>query len=194
VTYREVDLLIDDATASSRQLQRVAEVVIHELAHQWFGNLVTMEWWDDLWLNEGFATWMETGVCARLYPEWSMWEQFITDMQGRALKLDALRSSHPIQVPIAKAEEVEQVFDAISYCKGGSVVRMVHAVVGEECFTRGLRNYMTAFKFGNATTDDLWSAWEVRRHLHHLHLHSHHLHHHHHRLHRRRRAASRSRR
>ena len=95
VTYREVDLLIDDATASSRQLQRVAEarrrrhlhlfhqllhlhhlrrlqVVIHELAHQWFGNLVTMEWWDDLWLNEGFATWMETGVCARLYPEWSM--------------------------------------------------------------------------------------------------------------------------
>ena len=82
-------------------------------------------------------------------------------MQGRALKLDALRSSHPIQVPIAKAEEVEQVFDAISYCKGGSVVRMVHAVVGEECFTRGLRNYMTAFKFGNATTDDLWSAWEA---------------------------------
>ena len=71
VTYREVDLLIDDATASSRQLQRVAEVVIHELAHQWFGNLVTMEWWDDLWLK-GFATWMETGVCARLYPEWSM--------------------------------------------------------------------------------------------------------------------------
>ena len=115
-------------------------------------------------------------------------------MQGRALKLDALRSSHPIQVPIAKAEEVEQVFDAISYCKGGSVVRMVHAVVGEECFTRGLRNYMTAFKFGNATTDDLWSAWEVRRHhLHYRHHHLPHLHHHR-RLHHRRRAASRSRR
>ena len=116
-------------------------------------------------------------------------------MQGRALKLDALRSSHPIQVPIAKAEEVEQVFDAISYCKGGSVVRMVHAVVGEKCFTRGLRNYMTAFKFGNATTDDLWSAWEVRHHRHHNshHHHHHHLHHHRH-LHHRRRAASRSRR
>ncbi len=96
VTYREVDLLID-AAASSRQRQRVAEVVIHELAHQWFGNLVTMEWWDDLWLNEGFATWMETGVTHELYPAWSMWEQFITDMQGRALGLDALRSSHPIQ-------------------------------------------------------------------------------------------------
>jgi puromycin-sensitive aminopeptidase len=97
VTYREVDLLLDEA-ASSRQRQRVAEVVIHELAHQWFGNLVTMAWWDDLWLNEGFATWMETGITAELYPEWKMWEQFITDMQGRALDLDALRSSHPIQV------------------------------------------------------------------------------------------------
>ena len=97
VTYREVDLLLDK-DASSRQRQRVAEVVIHELAHQWFGNLVTMDWWDDLWLNEGFATWMETGVCDELYPSWHMWEQFITDMQGRALQLDALRSSHPIQV------------------------------------------------------------------------------------------------
>jgi hypothetical protein len=97
VTYREVDMLID-ANASSKQLQRVAEVVIHELAHQWFGNLVTMEWWSDLWLNEGFATWMETSVCAQLYPDWAMWEQFITDMQGHALQLDALRSSHPIQV------------------------------------------------------------------------------------------------
>lgn len=160
VTYREVDLLIDK-DASSRQRQRVAEVVIHELAHQWFGNLVTMDWWDDLWLNEGFATWMETGICDELYPSWNMWEQFITDMQGRALQLDALRSSHPIQVPIANAEEVEQVFDAISYCKGGSVVRMVHAVVGKEKFVQGLRAYMDEFKYGNATTGDLWKAWEL---------------------------------
>ena len=89
-----------------------------------------------------------------------MWEQFITDMQGRALQLDALRSSHPIQVPIKNAEEVEQVFDAISYCKGGSVVRMVHAVVGEKDFVGGLRAYMKEFQYGNATTDDLWAAWE----------------------------------
>ena len=160
VTYREVDMLVDEAGASSRQLQRVAEVVIHELAHQWFGNLVTMAWWDDLWLNEGFATWMETGVCARLHPEWSMWEQFIQDMQGRALDLDALRSSHPIQVPIGDADEVEQVFDAISYCKGGAVVRMVHEVVGDDAFVRGLRAYMREFAYGNAQTDDLWAAWE----------------------------------
>ena len=159
MTYREVDLLID-AAASSRQRQRVAEVVIHELAHQWFGNLVTMEWWDDLWLNEGFATWMETGVCADLHPDWSMWEQFITDMQGRALDLDGLRSSHPIQVPIGDAAEVEEAFDAISYCKGGCVIRMVHAVVGDAAFAAGLREYMATFKYGNARADDLWAAWE----------------------------------
>ena len=160
VTYREVDLLIDEA-ASSRQRQRVAEVVMHELAHQWFGNLVTMEWWDDLWLNEGFATWMQTHVTDKLYPHWRMWDQFITDMQYRALSLDALLSSHPIQVPIGRAEEVDQVFDAISYCKGGSVVRMVHSVVGERAFFDGLRAYMAEFKYGNATTDDLWAAWET---------------------------------
>lgn len=161
VTYREVDMLIDEQTASSRQKQRVAEVVIHELAHQWFGNLVTMEWWRDLWLNEGFATYLETGICAKLHPDWSLWEQFISEFQGRALSLDALRSSHPIQVPIVHAEEVEQVFDAISYCKGGSVVRMVHAVVGEDKFIDGLRAYMREFKYGNATTEDLWAAWEL---------------------------------
>jgi puromycin-sensitive aminopeptidase len=159
VTYREVDLLVDLPTASSRQLQRVAETVIHELAHQWFGNLVTMEWWDDLWLNEGFATWMETGITGSLHPEWSMWEQFITDMQGAALSLDAKRSSHPVQVPIRDAAEVEQVFDAISYCKGGAIVRMAHAVVGEQAFFGGLREYMAQFKYGNATTGDLWAAW-----------------------------------
>ena len=138
----------------------MAEVVIHELAHQWFGNLVTMEWWDDLWLNEGFATWMESGVLAKMQPDWRIWEQFIIDMQGRALDLDALRSSHPIQVPIGDASEVEQVFDAISYCKGGAVIRMIHAVVGEEPFYSGLQAYMAQFKYGNARTNDLWAAWE----------------------------------
>merc|ERR1711871_854712 len=159
VTYREDDMLIDKKTASSRQLQRVAEVVIHELAHQWFGNLVTMEWWEDLWLNEGFATWMETGVTHELYPAWSMWEQFITDMQGRALSLDSLRSSHPIQVPIKRAEEVEQVFDAISYCKGSCVVRMVHAVLGADAFRKGLQIYFKRHAYGNTITAALWAAW-----------------------------------
>jgi len=125
VTFREVDLLIDPIKASNSQKQRVCVVVAHELAHQWFGNLVTMAWWDDLWLNEGFASWAENYACDKLHPDWKMWEQFVTDHMAAALRLDSLRSSHPIQVPIHHAEEVEQVFDAISYCKGGCVVRMV---------------------------------------------------------------------
>ena len=141
VTYREVDLLID-ANASSSQRQRVCTVVTHELAHQWCGNLVTMTWWDDLWLNEGFACWMQNYAADKLFPEWKMWEQFTQTEQGAAMRLDGLRTSHPIQVPIRHAGEVEAVFDAISYCKGGSVIRMATAVLGDDVFRDGLRLYM----------------------------------------------------
>jgi aminopeptidase N len=101
--------MIDEQKASSQQKQRVAIVVAHELAHQWFGNLVTMAWWDDLWLNEGFASYMEHLTVDYLFPSWNIWEQFTTDAMSSAMRLDALRSSHPIQVPIFRAEEVEQV-------------------------------------------------------------------------------------
>mmetsp|Transcript_10839 Transcript_10839/g.14084 ORF Transcript_10839/g.14084 Transcript_10839/m.14084 type:complete len:887 (+) Transcript_10839:126-2786(+) len=160
VTYREVDLLIDEAQASTQQKQRVCGVVTHELAHQWFGNLVTMAWWDDLWLNEGFASWTQTYAAACLFPSWKMWDQFTVDDQAAALRLDSLRTSHPIQVPIAHAEEVEQVFDAISYCKGASVVRMLAAVLGEENFQKGLQLYMNRHRYGNTETYHLWGAWE----------------------------------
>ena len=100
VTYREVDLMIDEQQASSQQKQRVAIVVAHELAHQWFGNLVTMQWWDDIWLNEGFACFMEHHCTDVLLPEYGMWEQYTTDAMAAALRLDSLRSSHPIQVHI----------------------------------------------------------------------------------------------
>eukprot|EP00752_Nemacystus_decipiens_P007190 g6439.t1 len=159
VTYREVDLLIDEAQASSQQRQRVCSVITHELAHQWFGNLVTMQWWDDLWLNEGFASWMQTYAADELFPEWGMWEQFVVSDQQAALRLDSLRSSHPIQVPIAHAEEVEQVFDAISYCKGACVVKMLNAVLGMDMFKKGLQEYMTKHKYGNTETYNLWDAW-----------------------------------
>jgi len=159
VTYRDVDLLIDPVTASNSQKQRVCTVVCHELAHQWFGNLVTMAWWDDLWLNEGFASWAENYASHEIYPEYQMWDQFCSGALQTALVLDGMLSSHPIQVPIAHAEEVEQVFDAISYCKGGSVVRMIKAVIGMADFQKGLGNYMKQHAYGNTETTDLWNAW-----------------------------------
>lgn len=160
VLYRSVDLLIDPVTASSGQKQRVCTVVCHELAHMWFGDLVTMTWWDDLWLNEGFASWAENYGAHEAFPEYEMWDQFVVDHLSRALKLDGMLSSHPIQVPIHHAEEVEQVFDAISYCKGGSVVRMIKAVLGMANFQKGLGNYMKKYAYGNTETLDLWQAWE----------------------------------
>lgn len=161
VTYREVDLLIDPVTASNSQKQRVAVVVAHELSHQWFGNLVTMAWWDDLWLNEGFASWAENWGVEILYPDYAMWDQFTTGHLTRALSLDSLKSSHPIQVPIGHAEEVEQVFDAISYCKGGSVVRMIQSVLGMKSFQSGLAAYMKKHAYSNTETFDLWAALEA---------------------------------
>ena len=153
-------MLIDPTKASNSQKQRVCTVVTHELAHQWFGNLVTMAWWDDLWLNEGFASWAENWAADQIFPEWTMWDQFTTGHLSYAMKLDSLKSSHPIQVPIRHAEEVEEVFDGISYCKGGSVVRMIRAVLGMKAFQTGLSNYMKKFAYGNTETIDLWTAWE----------------------------------
>eukprot|EP00929_Paragymnodinium_shiwhaense_P008960 TRINITY_DN112969_c0_g1_i1.p1 TRINITY_DN112969_c0_g1~~TRINITY_DN112969_c0_g1_i1.p1 ORF type:complete len:894 (-),score=232.14 TRINITY_DN112969_c0_g1_i1:141-2822(-) len=159
VTYREVDLLIDPKVASGQQKQRVFIVVAHELAHQWFGNLVTMAWWDDLWLNEGFASWCENYSTDIIRPDYKMWDQFPSDTLAASLRLDALLTSHPIQVPIHAAEEVEEVFDAISYCKGCSVIRMAHAVLGHEAFKKGLQDYMKKHQYSNTETFHLWDAW-----------------------------------
>jgi len=159
VTYREVDLLIDQKTASNTQKQRVTIVVTHELAHQWFGNLVTMAWWDDLWLNEGFASWCENYAADVIFPDYGMWDQFASDTLASAMRLDSLKTSHPIQVPIHAAEEVEEVFDAISYCKGASVIRMAHSVLGHEVFKKGLQEYMKKHQYMNTETFDLWAAW-----------------------------------
>eukprot|EP00400_MALV-I_sp_L67-5_P000414 gene414-1080_t len=158
VTYREVDLLIG-STASPQQKQRVATVVNHELAHQWFGNLVTMDWWNDLWLNEGFASWCENFATDLIYPQYMMWEQFVGDTQAYGMGLDCLKSSHPIQVPINNALEVEEVFDAISYCKGCSVIYMAQNVIGMKDFQQGLQDYMQKHQYSNTTTLDLWNAW-----------------------------------
>ncbi|CCF58309.1 hypothetical protein KAFR_0E01550 [Kazachstania africana CBS 2517] len=158
VTYRVVDLLLDQENATLDRIQRVSEVVQHELAHQWFGNLVTMDWWEGLWLNEGFATWMSWYSCNEFKPEWKVWEQYVADTLQHALGLDALRSSHPIEVPVKKADEINQIFDAISYSKGSSLLRMISKWLGEDVFIKGISNYLNKFKFGNAKTEDLWDA------------------------------------
>ena len=160
VTYRVVDLMFDEKTSGALTRQRVAEVVQHELAHQWFGNLVTMDFWDGLWLNEGFATWMSWYSCNTFYPEWKIWQSFVVDDLQSALSLDALRSSHPIEVPVKRADEVNQIFDAISYSKGSCVLRMISKYCGEKDFLEGIRRYIKKHAYGNTKTEDLWAALE----------------------------------
>ncbi|KAK4205326.1 putative mitochondrial aminopeptidase 2 precursor [Triangularia verruculosa] len=158
VTYRVVDLLLDEKASGAATKERVAEVVQHELAHQWFGNLVTMDWWDGLWLNEGFATWASWYSCNIFYPEWKVWETYVVDNLQRALSLDSLRSSHPIEVPVKKADEINQIFDAISYSKGSCVLRMISTYLGEDTFLEGVRRYLKKHAYGNTQTGDLWAS------------------------------------
>src|SRR5204863_6922193 len=115
ITFREQALLVDPKQSSLASKQYVALVVAHELAHQWFGNLVTMRWWTDLWLNEGFASWIEYLAIDKLFPKWHMWTQFLVDEQQLALKLDALEHTHPIEVPVGHPDEIRTIFDTISY-------------------------------------------------------------------------------
>lgn len=158
VTYRTTAVLFDEKTSDAKFKNRVAYVVAHELAHQWFGNLVTMQWWAELWLNEGFATWVGWLATDHLHPDWNVWPQFVTDGMQTAFGLDALRSSHPIEVPVRDALDVDQIFDAISYLKGSSVIRMLATHLGVETFLNGVANYLKAHAYGNATTSDLWKA------------------------------------
>lgn len=158
ITYRTVDLLLDPKNANVNTMQRVTEVVMHELAHQWFGNLVTMTFWDYLYLNEGFATYMLWYACNELYPDWKVWELYVLDLLQHALGLDALRASHPIEVPVQRADEINQIFDAISYLKGSLVLKMLAKWLGEDVFVQGVSNYLKKHKWGNATLDDLWQA------------------------------------
>jgi len=158
VTYRETALLIDPANSSASTKQWVALVVGHELAHQWFGNLVTMEWWTHLWLNEGFASWIEYLCVDYCIPEFDIWTQFVTSDYMRALELDALNNSHPIEVPVGHPSEVDEIFDAISYSKGASVIRMLHDYIGDADFRKGMHEYLTKFQYKNAFTEDLWAS------------------------------------
>ncbi|PAA92140.1 hypothetical protein BOX15_Mlig013866g1 [Macrostomum lignano] len=158
VTYRETALLVDADNSSAATKEWVALVVGHELAHQWFGNLVTMKWWTDLWLNEGFASWIEYLCVDHCYPEFDIWTRFVQSDLSRALELDALENSHPIQVEVGNPSEIDEIFDAISYSKGASVIRMLHEWLGQDAFREGLTRYLKQNKFANASTENLWEA------------------------------------
>jgi len=158
VTYREVALLIDEKNSSAAAKQMVAIVVGHEIAHQWFGNLVTMDWWTHLWLNEGFASWIEYLCVDHCYPEYDIWTQFATSDFTRALELDALKNSHAIEIEVGHPSEVDEIFDAISYSKGASIIRMLHDYIGDEDFRKGMHTYLERHEYKNTFTEDLWAA------------------------------------
>ncbi|CAL2233733.1 unnamed protein product [Prunus armeniaca] len=159
VTYRDAALLFDEQHSAASNKQNVAVAVAHELAHQWFGNLVTMEWWTHLWLNEGFATWVSYLATDNLFPEWQIWTQFLDECTG-GLRLDALEESHPIEVEINHADEVDEIFDDISYTKGAFLILMLQSYLGAECFQRSLASYIRKHASSNAKTEDLWAALE----------------------------------
>jgi len=167
ITYYESVLLFDPKTSSDATRQRIYEVVAHEMAHQWFGDLVTMAWWDNLWLNEGFASWMGSKCTAHFNPQWEVWLQ--KDMprdptrrvgipKETAMEGDALSTTHPIQQKISNEAEANSAFDDITYKKGQSFIRMLESFLGEDVFREGIRQYIAQHKYSNSTTADLWSA------------------------------------
>jgi aminopeptidase N/puromycin-sensitive aminopeptidase len=163
ITYRETDMLIDPRTASVDAQKEVALVVAHEMAHQWFGDLVTMQWWDNIWLNEGFATWMENKPVAHMHPEWNI-DQIVVSGVDESLNLDAQPTTRAIRAHAGTREEIEQMFDGISYGKAGAVLAMIENYLGEETFRQGVHNYLAAHEYSNATAEDFWGAQTAASH------------------------------
>ena len=167
ITYFESVLLFDPEKSSDDTKHNIFAVLAHEMAHMWFGDLVTMAWWDNLWLNEGFASWMGTKCTAHFNPQWEVWLRKVVPRnptrrvgypKEQAMEGDARSTTHPIQVPVATEAEANSIFDDISYQKGQSVIRMIESFLGEEPFRDGIRRYITAHKYSNSTTADLWNA------------------------------------
>lgn len=161
ITYRETAILSDPLETSCAMIQNVALTVSHELAHQWFGNLVTMKWWNDLWLNEGFATFMEYIGTEHIKPEWKMVDQFVVSVVQNALFLDALASSHPISVLLDDPNTIESMFDTISYSKGSAIIGMLRSFLGSDNLRKGLQAYLKKFNYSNADTADLWNVFST---------------------------------
>ncbi len=160
VTYRETALLVDPKSASLLEMQRIAEVVAHEIAHMWFGDLVTMEWWEGIWLNEAFATFMQVLCTDAFRPEWKMWLGFGIDRDA-AMQIDGLHSTRPIEFEVVSPEDTRGMFDILTYEKGGSVLRMLEQFLGAHTFRDGIRHYLRKHAYANTVTTDLWDALEV---------------------------------
>jgi aminopeptidase N/puromycin-sensitive aminopeptidase len=163
ITFRETDLLLDPKTAPLRVKENVALVVAHEMAHQWFGDLVTMQWWDNIWLNEGFATWMENKPVAAMHPEWNI-PQVVAGEEQDTLNVDAQPTTRAIRAKADTPEEIDQMFDSIAYGKAGAVLLMVENYLGEETFRKGVHAYLAAHEYGNATAEDFWNAQTATSH------------------------------
>src|SRR5262245_27154185 len=155
ITFRETALLIDQRTGTHGELQRVADVVAHENAHMWFGDLVTMSWWNGLWLNEAFATFMEMLAVDAWKPEWKRWDTFGVS-RAAAFSVDGLHSTRPIEYPVRAPKDAEAMFDVLTYEKGASVLRMLEQHIGPTVFRDGVRDYLHTHAYGNADTKDLW--------------------------------------
>ncbi len=159
ITFRELVILVNDKTSASVR-HRVSEVVAHELAHQWFGDLVTMEWWNDLWLNESFATFMSFKMVDELHKDWYMWGDFFMTETAGALNGDSLQNSHPIEAEVKTPDDIAQIFDEISYGKGASILRMIEGYAGRDNFRNGIRKYLKDHEYSNAKGSDLWESIE----------------------------------
>jgi aminopeptidase N/puromycin-sensitive aminopeptidase len=163
ITYRETDMLLDPKTASVGSRKNVALVVAHEMAHQWFGDLVTMQWWDNIWLNEGFATWMENKPVAAMHPEWNI-DQLVAADEDETLGLDAQPTTRAIRAKADTREEIEEMFDGISYGKASDVLLSVENYLGPEMFRKGVHAYLSAHLYSNATAEDFWGAQTATSH------------------------------
>jgi puromycin-sensitive aminopeptidase len=159
ITFRDTALLINPAEAARSELERVADVVAHELAHMWFGDLVTMSWWEGIWLNEAFATFMETVCVDAFRPSWDRWLSF-APIREAALAIDGVHATRPIEYPVGPPKEAEGMFDLLTYEKGCAVLRMLEQHIGPEVFRDGVRAYLKAHEYGNTVTTDLWDALE----------------------------------
>ncbi|MBS0385539.1 MAG: M1 family metallopeptidase, partial [Proteobacteria bacterium] len=158
ILYFDQYLLLDDNRSSEADRQFVFDSVAHEIAHQWFGDLVTMNWWNDLWLNEGFASWMASKATEHLHPDWTPWRSALNGRGNGVMVTDARAGTHPVVRPVNTIDEANLAFDGITYDKGLAVIRMIEAYVGEDAFRTGVRNYLSAHRLRNTVSSDLWSA------------------------------------